>query len=408
MREGQVLPGEYAIWPCLAIVALLLCLVGTPLFRAADTAPGRATGRLATLDGLRGFLALGVVFHHVAIFHRFLQDGTWALPPSGVYVMVGQGGVALFFMITGFLFWSRLIAEGGRFRWVPFYVGRVFRLAPLYLVAVAVLMLTVLMRDGWAVRVPAGQFAIELGRWLALGALPQISFDGDPAALLILAGVTWTLKFEWSFYLCLLPAAMFARTDGLHSPFALAVVGTGLARIAVPGVPADLWAIAAALFGCGMVSASLHRHGARAVLSDSRRSWIVVALLAVLSTCDEAFAVLPILLMACLFHLVAGGCTLFGLLTSRSARRLGDVSYGIYLLQGPVLLAAYTGLRGFALSGPSGHWIVALLAVTALVAIATVMHVAIERPGIRLGRVVARRLTPAVARVDHRASQGPI
>jgi len=394
--------GAYAIWPCFAIVAGLLGLVGTPLFRAADSVPGRTGDRLVTLDGLRGFLALGVVFHHVAIYHRFLLDGVWTLPPSGFYTMTGQAGVSLFFMITGFLFWSRMIAERGAPRWVRFYIGRLFRIAPLYLVAVAVLVFTVFIRNGWMLQVPPQQFAIELGRWLALGTVQQISFNGDPIAILILAGVTWSLKYEWSFYLCLLPAATFARNTGTHLPFALVLVGTGLAQVAVPGAPVNLWAAAAALFGCGMVSASLGQYDIRTIISDTQRSAIVLVLLVALCLCDTAFAVLPILLMACVFHLLAGGCTLFGLLASRPARRLGNISYGIYLLQGPVLLVAFRGLHRLALGGPAGHWIVACLAVMALVVIATIAHVTIEQPGIRLGRIVARRVAPAPA---HRAAQ---
>lgn len=41
-----------------------------------------------------------------------------------------------------------------------------------------------------------------------------------------------------------------------------------------------------------------------------------------------------------LFHLLTSGATLFGLIELRAARRLGNISYGIYLLQGlvPTLL----------------------------------------------------------------------
>ncbi len=46
------------------------------------------------------------------------------------------------------------------------------------------------------------------------------------------------------------------------------------------------------------------------------------------------------LLCRCFFPL-ATGCTLFGLLTMHSARRLGDISYGIYLLQGLVLVSLF-------------------------------------------------------------------
>ena len=51
--------------------------------------------------------------------------------------------------------------------------------------------------------------------------------------------------------------------------------------------------------------------------------------------------------MGLVFWLVRSGCTVFGLLTLRATRRLGDASYGIYLLHGLVLALAV--LIGFAL-----------------------------------------------------------
>ncbi|MFC6337438.1 acyltransferase family protein [Pseudomonas karstica] len=61
-------------------------------------------GRFVTIDGLRGYLAFFVFLHHSCIWYYYLQSGVWALPPSRLFVHFGQMGVALFFMITGFLF----------------------------------------------------------------------------------------------------------------------------------------------------------------------------------------------------------------------------------------------------------------------------------------------------------------
>jgi len=92
-------------------MAFLLSLVASPLFRGAEVPPSPRGGRISTLDGLRGFLALGVFFHHAAVYHEYLSDGRWQVPPSRFYTLVGQSSVAMFFMITGFLFWSRIIQQ---------------------------------------------------------------------------------------------------------------------------------------------------------------------------------------------------------------------------------------------------------------------------------------------------------
>jgi peptidoglycan/LPS O-acetylase OafA/YrhL len=97
-----------------------------------------------------------------------------------------------------------------------------------------------------------------------------------------------------------------------------------------------------------------------------------------------------VVLLGGAFFLIVSGCTLFGLLVSRPARRLGDISYGIYLLQGLALVAVLgSGFVHFtALASPLYYWSLVLLAEMALIAIATLAHVAIERPGIALGRHV--------------------
>ena len=145
----------YSIWPYFACMVLLLVLGCAPFFAIADTPPNPRGDRFSNLDGLRGFLAFGVFFHHAAIYHQYLQDGQWILPPSRFYSLIGQAGVALFFMITGYLFWGRMIAERGRPNWIKLYTGRIFRIGPLYLFALAVMLLIVFQRTGFTLHVPS-------------------------------------------------------------------------------------------------------------------------------------------------------------------------------------------------------------------------------------------------------------
>jgi len=63
-------------------MVLLLALTFAAFFAIAKTPPNPRGNRLSNLDGLRGFVAFGVFFHHGAIYHQYLQDGQWASPPS--------------------------------------------------------------------------------------------------------------------------------------------------------------------------------------------------------------------------------------------------------------------------------------------------------------------------------------
>lgn len=58
-----------------------------------------------------GYLAFGVFIHHTAITWVFLHTGAFAALDSGFYAQIGLASVALFFMITAFLFWGRLLEK---------------------------------------------------------------------------------------------------------------------------------------------------------------------------------------------------------------------------------------------------------------------------------------------------------
>lgn len=124
--------------PLIALAAYLLAIVTSALLLRAVPKIARhlqhsGESRYASIDGLRGYLAFGVFVHHSIITWIFLRTGVIDFPPSNFYSMLGQGSVALFFMITGFLFWGRLIKHGRNHDWLAFAISRVFRLYPLYL-----------------------------------------------------------------------------------------------------------------------------------------------------------------------------------------------------------------------------------------------------------------------------------
>lgn len=386
----------YALWPYPVIMCVLFLLAASPLLRAADAPPGRHGSRISTLDGLRGLLALGVFFHHAAIYHEYLLDGQWRLPPSRFYTLLGQGAVAMFFMITGFLFWSRLIKRKERTEWFALYVGRIFRIGPVYLVAVFCALVVIFLKVGFAANATAVELLNEIGHWLALGYLPLTPVNGYSDAPLVLAEVTWTLHYEWLFYASLLALVIPARWPNLHLPFAAGALLLSLVYLPMhPGVPAA----SVCLFLCGMLCGSLMHEGIVVKTSDAITSATAGFLIGLVFVAfATAYTVGPIILLGAAFYFIASGSTLFGLLTSRPARRLGNVSYGIYLLQGLsfAVVFMFASAKGVALGSPFGHWLIVLLCAILLVSAATVCHVLIERPGIELGKRLTSVLRTAL------------
>ena len=391
--------GFYSSLPCLVTTALLLGLASTPLLRSADAPPTDLAVRVGTIDGLRGLLALAVFFHHAAIWHQYIIIGEWRPPPSRFYANLGPAGVSMFFMITGYLFWSQMLKTRGRPNFLKLYVGRLFRIVPLYLVLTLIVLVSVGFATHWRLNESPFSVSNEVARWLAGGVLDVPDVNAYHASL-ISASVTWSLSYEWMFYASLIVTTFFARNP--LAGFLLPLVGLITVILLFYCGYRLFEAKIALLFSVGMIAAAVREPLASAALNGIPQ-WalsavaIGAAALAVMGF-DGMYGVAPELLLGVGFLLIVSGATLFGLLLTRPARRLGDISYGIYLLQGPVLLLAFSfpALRVASAASPAVHWSLAAIAAAALTAFATLTHSLVERPGIQAGRWASARINSAL------------
>jgi peptidoglycan/LPS O-acetylase OafA/YrhL len=394
--EGERLLGYYSVWPFFIEIGVVLAIAATPLFRAADSPPIPVSGRIENFDGLRGFLALSVFFHHTAVYHQYLAHWIWAFPPSRFYSLLGGAGVSMFFMITGYLFYSQVLKAKGRPDWKKLYVGRIFRILPLYWFSVALVLIGVGIHTGWHLNVPRHTLLLQIARWSAGGVFEESWINAYVNTSRITLFVTWTLRYEWFFYVSLLALAIPARRrwSGLLLPPVL------LASVMIVGVifsaKMERPLICVALFLVGMSTAALKTAKPQLRLHRNFTSVFVILLLVLtFVTCAEIYKPLPVLMLGAAFLLIGFGADLFGLLTSFPARRMGNISYGIYLLQGPVfaVFSANRSIRALDLWSPIGHFSVSLLEAIALVTLSTLTHRWIERPGIDLGRrLLSKRL----------------
>jgi peptidoglycan/LPS O-acetylase OafA/YrhL len=168
---------------------------------------------------LRGFLGIGVFIHHTVITWFYLHGHGWTLPPSRLVVHLGQTSVALFFMITAFLFWSRVLSRGSGLNWAEFFISRLCRLYPAYLVMLALL---VAVAWGFASQQQQanGNFWPSLASWLVFTMFGTLNLNGLPDTGEAVAWVTWSLPYEWLFYLSLPCLAWVLRlSNRLHVAF---------------------------------------------------------------------------------------------------------------------------------------------------------------------------------------------
>lgn len=159
-----------------------------------------ASGRLISIDALRGVAALGVVLYHAvlqttnAVPQNFLR---W--PVQGIQFLSSFGfiGVFLFFVISGFcihLQWARNRAEGNSrpLRFVTFWKRRVRRLYPPYLIAFAVFLL-----------MAAYSVGIDITHFFVYDVVMHLLMlhNLDPNTCYSINGVFWTLAVEEQLYL---------------------------------------------------------------------------------------------------------------------------------------------------------------------------------------------------------------
>ncbi|MBL8279487.1 MAG: acyltransferase [Pelomonas sp.] len=386
--------------PLPAVAAAGLAFATAALWARVAGAPAVA-GRHASIDGLRGYLALGVFLHHASIWYFYSHTGRWQLPPSQLYTHLGHGSVALFFMITGFLFFAKLLDARRRpMDWLHLYTSRVLRIVPLYLVVMLLLFATVAVLSGGELHEPPRTVAKQLLRWLGFTMYGNPPINGVEATKIIVAGVTWSLPYEWFFYGAL---PLFALVLGLRPrwPWLLLGLASTAALLDWHALAPHLWA-----FAGGMAAAVISRWtGAHRLARTPLASGLVVACVA------AAVALFPLatdagalVLYALAFVLVACGNPLFGLLHHPVSRLLGESAYSIYLLHGLLLFGLmHFGLRADAAGGAlaaATHWAWVLVLTPVVVLVSQLSYRAIEAPAMR----AVPRVTAALRRRLQRSS----
>jgi peptidoglycan/LPS O-acetylase OafA/YrhL len=407
--------------------------------RPAATGATATGSRLAWLDVLRGLAALAVVFNHFGYF----------LPPAvktSVYQWINPGdyGVFVFFLISGYIVPASLERKGSV---RTFWVSRLFRLYPLYLLAVAIAVTLYLMHVG-GLRGEDGDPETSI--------LSQMLMMSNVLAGQNIPNVVWSLSYEMIFYLLLtalfmarvhqrssryalafavvavgfgglLPQAYF--TNNLWSPRIIALVAdlvvlTGLAvAVAMRGMPRLVGAVLAAMVGLTLLAFN----------GTWLLPWEALSILALMFTgtmlyraeqgqypwrkaIPIAVAVLGMAIAAGLWHHLGGyglpsaiwerdyfmslflagvtfaiGLALRHVAWPRSLTWLGLISYSVYLLH-PLLIEVY---RYLPWTAHHSFWIQVLvdaLFLAVLIAVCSATYLLVERPMQNAGRRLAKRL----------------
>jgi peptidoglycan/LPS O-acetylase OafA/YrhL len=384
--------------------------------------PPPGNPRFPLFDGLRAVAALSVVIYHAGYLSR-ANEGEAGLSP---YLARLNIGVAVFFVISGFLLYRPLLAarlgEGQPIRLRDYARRRVLRIVPAYWVALTVLATYPGLPDLFG------------ARWWA-----YYGFAQDYGARTVAGGIgpAWSIGCEVVFY-ALLPFLSLAlerlaarRDRRVWWQLELAVLG-GLTLASFGwrafvnsnhGLPSSTFASTAAWFAGGMLlalaSVGLEHGRAGWLAAIARYSWAgwVVALIGYVVICrglglpggfvffehlttaqDLAVYVLSGVVafgLALPAALPAGSGPVARVLGVRAVAWLGLVSYGIFLYHYPIANALSGGMGSGGDSTTKFLWL-APATITIAIAGGALSYYLVERPVLRFKERRLARRAPAL------------
>jgi peptidoglycan/LPS O-acetylase OafA/YrhL len=371
------------------------------------------TTRYAWLDALRGLGATAVLLEHMT--YRFLPQ----LRPT--WFNLGIYGVLVFFLVSGYIIPASLERRGDV---RAFWVGRVFRLYPLYILTIFIVLLAAPIQPLRANVDPLSHLTMLMevtGSWA-------------------LTEPMWTLSYEMVFYL--LVTALFVT--GVHRRSGLFAVSFALLSVLVafvmpmrgllsgPIVPIVVLVVILASLGCVLFGPRAVRMTGALVLGalaitlvsiGSRVPWQGAMILAVMFTGTVVYRweqgqgsglwpVLGVTFLICLtpfmkpvtisgpanlLTVVLAGGTFAGFMALRNRRLpyplawLGLISYSVYMLHVPLLrffILVVGEPRRFPEIVQLG---LGLTAIAAICGISWLTYRFVELPMQRLGRRLAHK-----------------
>lgn len=349
--------------------------------------------RVGHIDGLRGYLALCTLGHHFIIWLQVTQfGGTWSPPAINVFNQLGAGSVALFFMITGTLFYPKILKGIRPKEWRSMFIGRIFRIMPLLIFSVTVVFIVIALRTG---RAPVLKDAQALMMWLSTWSEPPLL--GYEESGRVNAHVLWSLWYEWVFYFLLFPLCAVGADlcRKLKIPTIFIPLTILFVCILASFLPHQLRLFfLVPLFAVGMLAHEIKsRPELVALLSTAPARWLAVLALvfAAIVFPSPYYGAVPF--FGFFFVSVVVGNSLWGMLNTRAALVLGECSFGVYLLHGIFLDIYFVDVRAWL--GDVDFLAIALIfPVIALLVVSfcSVSYLLIEKPGIRLGKELSRRL----------------
>jgi peptidoglycan/LPS O-acetylase OafA/YrhL len=366
------------------------------LARRFELSRGGRAHNIRAMEGLRGF-AVFLVFlvHYVTLVSPWLSTSAAVLPLAMALHTIGNTGVDLFFVLSGYLIYGSLLSRRQSFG--PFMARRIERIYPAFIVVLALYTILSYVFPAES-KIPAAGAAASVYVTQNLLLLPGI-FPIEP-----MITVAWSLSYEMLFYvaipLIIALCTLRHRSALWRSTF---FVGVALLIVAASGLHDGPVRLIMFVSGILLYEVMARRH----VPTPSSLVGLLVLIVGLLGTLLAPEASGRVVFKACLlfvaFFVLCLTCFrnssgwLARSFSWTPVRWLGNMSYSYYLLHGLALKAGFLALSAVWSPSPAGSWFFwALLApMFALTLIPTAaLFLPVERPFSLLPRRVTSPSPP--------------
>lgn len=342
---------------------------------------GAANANMRPMEGLRGF-AVFLVFlvHYSTLVQPWIHSSNLLIFAKGIHT-IGNSGVDLFFVLSGYLIYGSLLSRPQRFS--AFMWRRVERIYPTFLVVLATYILLSLV-------FPA-ESKLPLSFWHACVYVVQnvLLLPGIFPITPIIT-VAWSLSYEMFFYL-VIPLAVWGLRLRHQSPAARSVLFAGAAFVTCLVATVYGGPVRVIMFIAGMLlSEAMTSWKSQAPGAAIGASMLFVGLAATCLPIDGPNGqVIKIAVLFIAFFVLCFSC--FGhpqgwlalAFTWTPLRWLGNMSYSYYLLHGLALKALFFVLPHVfpASQGTAWHfWLLLPVAFAFTLFPSAILFLWIERP----------------------------
>lgn len=296
--------------------------------------------RISTIDGLRGYLAIFVFMLHYVISYYWHITGKWEYPPQTFLVNLAEASVVMFFYISGYLFFRKII-KNDTLNIKSFYIKRFFRIVPVYYASLILIIFIMFYKQDFIIHESIIKLIEHILEWFAF---LQVEINKFNDVIYINSGITWTLRYEILFYLAI--PLLFILIKKAKIIFILLFVYMLYLAIFPKEINLKFFwmnSLYFVLFFMGYVFVHLEDRFKKLYNFDNNVISTVIALLLLteIISFKNSYGVLQFLILGIVFALIILGNSFFGILNLNFSRTLGEISYSIYVIHGIILYMTF-------------------------------------------------------------------